>query len=93
MISDGVFAASVAGLSDLLPRRFSGQISDAEKCVSTNAVLYWVNNRGGVKGLPTDVGEAVSDEDSEAVTSTPAPVQTGLLIYDPMTGDYRVNDT
>ena len=56
-------------------------------------------------GLPTD--EAVSDEDSETVTretpffikrlpgvtSPPAPVQTGLLIYDPMTGDYRLNDT
>ena len=38
--------------------------------------------------------EAHFDEgDSEAVTSTPAPVQTGLLIYDPMTGDYRLNDT
>jgi len=54
-------------------------------------------------GLPTD--EAVSDEDSETVTretpffikrlpgvtSTPAPVQTGLLIYNPMTACYREN--
>ena len=38
--------------------------------------------------------EAHFDEgDSEAVTSTLAPVPTGLLIYDPMTGDYRLNDT
>ena len=44
------------------------------------SVLYWVNTRRGAKGLPliglpTDVGEAVSDEDSEAVTSTPARMQ------------------
>ena len=48
-------------------------------------------------GMPADnasEAEAHFDEgDSEAVTSTPAPVQTGLLIYDPMTGDYRLNDT
>ena len=33
--------------------------------------------------------EAVSDDDSEAVTSTPPPVQTGLLNYNPMTACYR----
>jgi hypothetical protein len=63
-----------------------------------DSALTWVNARRTAKGLPliglpTEVCEAVSDGDSEAVTSTPAPVQTGLLIYDPMTGDYRLNDT
>jgi len=59
-----------------------------------DSALTWVNARRTAKGLPliglpSDVGEAVSDEDSEAVTSTPAPVQTGLLIYNPMTASYR----
>ena len=59
-----------------------------------DSALTWVNARRTAKGLPliglpSDVGEAVSDEDSEAVTSTPAPVQTGLLIYNPMTACYR----
>ena len=58
------------------------------------SVLRWVNARRTAKGLPliglpTDVGEAVSDEGSEAVSSTPAPVQTGLLNYNPMTACYR----
>ena len=56
------------------------------------SVICWVNSRRRAKGLPligvlTD--EAVSDEDSEAVTSTPVPVQTGLLVYNPMTACYR----
>ena len=59
-----------------------------------DSALTWVNDRRTAKGLPliglaTEVGEAVSDEDSEAVTSTPAPVQTGLLNYNPMTACYR----
>ena len=49
-----------------------------------DSALTWINARRTAKGLPliglpTEVGEAVSDDDSEAVTSTPAPVQTGLL--------------
>ena len=59
------------------------------------SVLCWVNSRRRAKGLPliglrTKVGEAVSDEDSEAVTSMPAPVGIGsLLIYNPLTACYR----
>ena len=61
-----------------------------------DSALTWVNARRTAKGLPliglpSDVGETVSDEDSEAVTSTPAPVQTGLLNYNPMTACYREN--
>ena len=61
-----------------------------------DSLLTWVNARRTAKGLPliglpTDVGEAVSDEDSAAVTSTPVPVQAGLLIYNPMTACYREN--
>ena len=59
-----------------------------------DSALTWVNARRTAKGLPliglpTEVGEAVSDDDSEAVTSTPAPIQTGLLIYNPLTACYR----
>ena len=59
-----------------------------------DSLLTWVNARRTAKGLPliglaTEVGEAVSDEDSAAVNSTPAPVQTGLLNYNPMTACYR----
>lgn len=60
-----------------------------------DSVLAWVNARRTMKGLPpiglpTDVGEAVSDDNPEAVTSTPAPVETGsLLAYDPRTGCFR----
>ena len=59
-----------------------------------DSALTWVNARRTAMGLPliglpSDVGEAVSDEDSETVTSTPAPVQTGLLIYNPLTACYR----
>ena len=58
------------------------------------SVLYWVNTRRDAKGLPliglpTDVGEAVSDDDPEVVTSTPASVETGLLNYNPMTACYQ----
>ena len=73
-----------------------------------DSLLTWVNARRTAKGLPliglpTEVGEAVSDDDSEAVTretplfikrppgvtSPPAPVQTGLLNYNPLTACYR----
>ena len=62
-----------------------------------DSLLIWVNARRTAKGLPliglpTEVGEAVSDEDSEAVASTPAP-QTGLLYYNPMTASYQMDDT
>ena len=45
-------------------------------------------------GLPADNApdaEAYSDEDSDGVI-LPASVQTGLLIYNPLTASYRVND-
>jgi hypothetical protein len=65
-----------------------------------SSLLSWVNSRRQRQGepligMPADnASEAHFDEgDSEAVTSTLAPVPTGLLIYDPMTGDYRLNDT
>ena len=56
------------------------------------SVLCWINSRRRANGLPLiglPTDEAVSDEDSEAVTSTPTPVQTGLLNYNPMTACYR----
>ena len=57
-----------------------------------DSALAWVNARRTAKGLPL-IGlpsdEAVSDEDSEMVPSVPAPVQTGLLIYNPITASYR----
>jgi len=59
-----------------------------------DSLLAWINARRTAKGLPliglaNEVGEAVNEEDSEAVTSTPAPVQRGLLNYNPMTACYR----
>lgn len=59
-----------------------------------DSLLTWVNDRRiamgmPLIGLPTEVGEIVSDEDSETITSTPAPVQTGLLTYNPLTACYR----
>ncbi len=65
-----------------------------------NSLLTWVNARRTAKGLPmighpdTEPNRTLSysDDDSEAVTSMLAPVQTGLLVYDPMTGDFRMND-
>jgi hypothetical protein len=56
-----------------------------------SSLLSWVNSRRQRQGEPL-IGMP-ADNASEAVTSKPAPVQTGLLHYDPMTGDYRVNDT
>ena len=63
-----------------------------------DSALAWVNARRTAKGLPliglpTDVGEAVSDDDSEAVTwETPLspPTRTsGGLFYDPLTASFR----
>jgi hypothetical protein len=59
-----------------------------------DSALAWVNARRTAKGLPllglpTDVAEAGSDEESQAVASMPAPVQTGLLFYNPITASYR----
>ena len=57
-----------------------------------DSALTWVNARRTAKGLPLiglPTDEAVSDDDSETVSSTPAPVQTGLLIYNPLTACYR----
>lgn len=58
-----------------------------------DSTLTWVNARRNAKGLPliglpTDVGEDVSDDDSEAVTSAPAE-KGAMTCYDPMTGVYR----
>jgi len=70
---------------------------------SLNSALTWINGRRTAKGLPpiglpadnASEAEAHSDEDApEAVTSMLARTETGSpLSYDPMTGDYRVNDT
>jgi len=59
-----------------------------------DSALTWVNARRTAKGLPliglpTDVVADVSEEDSQAVASMPAPVQTGPLIYNPITASYR----
>ena len=63
-----------------------------------DSALTWVNARRTAKGLPliglaTEVGEAVSDEDSEAVTrETPFSPTTRTsrgLFYDPLTASYR----
>ena len=58
-----------------------------------DSALAWVNARRTAKGLPliglpTDVSEAVSDDDSEVVTSAPAERRV-MTCYDPMTGVYR----
>ena len=57
------------------------------------SLLAWVNARRTMKGLPPiglPTGKAVSDDDPEVVTSTPAPVEIGsLLAYDPRTGCFR----
>lgn len=59
-----------------------------------NSALTWVNARRTAKGLsliglPSDVSEAVSDDDAMVVTTMPPPVQTGPLIYDPLTASFR----
>ena len=58
-----------------------------------DSALAWVNARRTAKGLrliglPTNVGEAVSDDDVEVVPGMPVPIQKGL-IYDPLTASYR----
>jgi hypothetical protein len=61
-----------------------------------DSALAWVNARRTAKGLPliglpTKVGEAVPDDDSEEVRrETPfnPPTRTGLY-YDLLTGSYR----
>ena len=63
-----------------------------------DSALTWINARRTAKGLPligllTDVGEAVSDDDSEAVTretplSPPTRTSRGLF-YDPLTASFR----
>jgi hypothetical protein len=63
-----------------------------------DSTLTWVNARRTAKGLPliglpTDVGEAVSDDDSEVVrgeTPFDPPTRTSRgLYYDPLTASYR----
>jgi len=59
-----------------------------------DSALAWVNAHRTAKGLPliglpSDVVEAASDDGSQVVASTPALVQTGPLIYNPMTASYR----
>ena len=63
-----------------------------------DSALAWVNARRTAKGLPliglpTEVSEAVSDDDSEAATretpfSPPTRTSRGLF-YDPLTASYR----
>lgn len=65
---------------------------------SLESVLLWVNSRRIAKGmplfgLPTDVGEAASDEDGpRPVSRMPASWETSPLYYDPRSASYRVND-
>ena len=65
---------------------------------SLDSALTWVNARRTAKGLPliglpTNTSEDHSNDDAEVVTSMPAPTGFGsLLVYDPMTGDFRMND-
>jgi hypothetical protein len=59
-----------------------------------DSALTWINARRTAMGLPliglpTNTSEDHSNDDAEVVTSTPAPVQTGLLIYNPLTACYR----
>lgn len=64
-----------------------------------DSLLQWVNDRRTAKGLPLiglPTDEAVSDEDSEAVTrekllSPPTRTSRGLF-YDPLTPSYRYDD-
>ena len=60
-----------------------------------DTVLAWVNTRRQRLGLPM-IGvpdgdnQVASDDDPEAVTSTPAPVEMGsLLAYDPRRGCFQ----
>ena len=63
-----------------------------------DAALTWVNARRTAKGLPliglpTNTSEDHSDDDAEVVISFPAPTGFGsLLVYDPITGNFRMND-
>ena len=80
----------LAGISGNSARQYAqrGQFDSRD----LESVLCWINSRRRANGLPLiglPTDEAVSDEDSEAVTSTPAPVQTGLLHYNPLTACYR----
>ncbi len=65
---------------------------------SLDSALAWINARRTAKGLPLigmPADEAVSDEDSEAVTretplSSPTRTSRGLF-YDPLTASYQYN--
>ena len=85
----------MAGIAGDTARQFAqrGQFDSRD----LDSLLTWVNARRARKGLPL-VGHpdtkpnrtlSYSDDDSGAVTSTPAPVQTGLLIYNPLTASFR----
>jgi len=59
------------------------------------SALTWVNDRRTAMGLPLiglPTDEAVSDDDTMVVNSTPTPVPTDLLMYDPLTASYRYDD-
>jgi hypothetical protein len=62
-----------------------------------DSALTWVNARRTAKGLPLiglpTTSEDHSIDDPDVATSMPAPTGFGsLLVYDPMTGDFRMND-
>ena len=66
-----------------------------------DSLLTWINARRTAKGLPliglpSDVGEAVSDDDSAAVTRettfSPTTRTSRGLFYDPRTASYRYDD-
>ena len=63
-----------------------------------DSALTWVNARRTAKGLPpiglpTNTSEDLANDDADVATSMPAPTGFGsLLVYDPMTGDFRMND-
>ena len=82
----------LAGISGNSARQYANRGEYNSR--NLDSLLAWLNARRTGKGLPliglpSDIGEAVSDDDSEAGTSTPSPVQTGLLHYNPLTASYR----
>ena len=66
-----------------------------------DSLLTWINARRTAKGLPliglpSDVGEAVSDDDSAAVTRettfSPTTRRSRGIFYDPLTASFRYDD-
>ena len=66
-----------------------------------DSLMTWINARRTAKGLPqiglpadnASEAEAHTDDAPEVVAYMFARTQTGLLSYDPLAADFRVNGT